>query len=339
MAALSSPVRRASVRAQPAHLGLLLATVVALGMATVAPSPLQAQATVRVTNLVAPFLAFHAEAAEAEAALRARAEEADEEPDLEAIARERLELWEAHLGESRPLLTRNPGETWEPEGLDAAWARYPDALDRIRSLEEGITPDPAGVLREVAGLLRLDRSLEVHLVLYVGTFQESSAFRLREGEYAVLVPAETLPGVRRPLLVDLLTRAVHARLSGRPADGQLSLAQHLLARGLALRVHEELTPGRPAEEYLQRPRSWLLQAEGRDGAIMDGLRPRLASRDEDLLARYLQGSGMTGLSGEFDYAAWRLSGLLLLHGWTLDRLARIPQNEVNTLVAEMLGAS
>lgn len=299
------------------------------------------QPTVRTTNLVPEFLEFHAEALALEEAWEGAGADREPdapEPDRDAFLRDLHELWDEHLGAAAPALTREEGAEWTPMELAEAWGRYGGALDRIRGAASGVTPDPEGVLRQVGGLLRLDRPLDVHLILYVGTFQDRPAFRLRDDEFAVLVPVEVLQGSVRPLLVDLMTRAVQTRMAGRPADGELSLAQHLFVRGLALRVYEEVNPGRPAEEYLQRARGWLLQAEQRDGAIMDGIRHRVRSRDAQTLRPYLEAGGVTGLSGEFDYGAWRVSGLLLLHGWTLDRLARVPIHEVDDLVAEILGA-
>jgi hypothetical protein len=301
----------------------------------------EAQPTVRTTNLVPQFLEFHAEGRALEEAWErevADREPGAPEPDREAFLADLHELWDEHLGEATSGLARAEGVAWSPVELDEAWARYGQAMDRIRGATSGLTPDPEGVLRQVGSQLRLDRPLEIHLILYVGTFQDRPAFRLRNDEFAVLVPVEVLQGPVRPLLVDLTTRAVQARMAGRPSDGELSLAQHLFVRGLALRVYEEMNPGRPAEEYLGRARGWLLQAEQRDGAIMDGIRQRLRSRDAQVLRPYLEAGGVTGMSGEFDYGAWRVSGLLLLHGWTLDRLARVPIHEIDDLVAEILGA-
>jgi hypothetical protein len=294
------------------------------------------QPSVRVTNYVPAFLAFHREAAQVEEELRQEALERESEPDAAALSRARLEAWERHLGDAAPRLARGGGGGWEPENLDGAWDRYPGAMERIRAAVDGITPSPQGVFEEVASRLRLDRPLAVDLFLYVGTFQEQAAFRLVDGEYAILLPVETLPQARRPLFIDLFTRAVHARLSGRPAGGNLSLAQHLFLRGLGLRVFEDATPGRPAETYLQRSRDWLLSAERRDREILEGMRVRLGERDPQALARFLEGPG-GGAHGDFDYAAWRISGLLLMDGWSLDRLARIPVDEVEGVVSEILG--
>jgi hypothetical protein len=332
---MKAPVRRAAAVLVPL-LGLGLVPVGAEGDSDAERT---VQPTLRVTNLVSGFLAFHEAAAAAQEEERLLAEAEERDPDVAVLADLRRELWEAHLPEAALLLAREAGEGWSPEALEEAWPRYSGVLEAVRGFDGGLSPDPAGVLREVSALLRLDRPLEVHLVLYVGTFDEDPAFRLREGEFTVLLPVETLPGARRPLLIDLMTRAVHARLAGRPAPGrELSLGQHLVIRGLALRAFEELNPGRPAQEYLLRPQSWLLEAEQRDGRILDWVRPRISERDPDRLASFLGGGSVTGLAGEFDYAAWRVSGLLLIHGWSLDRLAREPVGDLDPLVREVLGA-
>ncbi len=296
----------------------------------------QGQPVLRVTSFVPRFLEFHQAAREAEREALEEARESDVDLDPEELEGMRWALWDEYLGEAAEELARGPGEPWEPQGLEEVWSRYGDRLERIRAADAGLSPDPQAVLREVAQLLRLDVPLEVHLIKYVGTFRDDPAFRLWNGNYTLLLPVESLPATLRPLFVDLSTRAIHARLSGRPEEGDLSLAQHLFLRGLALRVHEEVAPGLPAQEYLLRSRDWLLTAEQRDGRILDGVRQRLGERDPGALEPYLDGGGTTGLAGEFDYAAWRISGLLLMDGWTLDRLARVPEHEVDDLVAEIL---
>ncbi len=298
----------------------------------------QGQPVLRVTSFVPRFLEFYEAAREAEREALEEAREADREPDLDELERMRRALWDEHLGETAAALARDPDEPWEPQGLEEAWGRFGDRLERIRTADAGLSPDPQAVLRQVAGLLRLDVPLEVRLIKYVGTFRDDPAFRLWNGDYTLLLPVEALPATLRPLFIDLSTRAIHARLSGRPEEGNLSLAQHLFLRGLALRVHEEVVPGRQAQEYLLRSRDWLLTAERRDGAILDGVRQRLEERDPGALEPFLDGRGTTGLAGEFDYAAWRVSGLLLMDGWTLDRLARVPEHEVDDLVVEILGS-
>ncbi len=318
----------------PSPIPALAAGLTVLVLAAMVPAPVNPD--LRVTNLVPRFLAFHEQAEGLELSMRQSAEAEGESFRWSRFEEARNELWNEHLGELGDLVSRKGNRPWEPEGLDEAWDRYRQSLDRIRRAADGISPDPQAVLRQVAELLRLDQQFQLDLIVYVGTFQDEPAFRRRGGEYSILLPAERLPANMRPILVDLYTRAIHARLSGRPADDELSLAQHLFLRGLALRVHEEAEPGRWSHEYLLRSQDWLLAAEGRDAAILEGVRASLDERDPSRLIRFLEGGGATGLDGEFDYAAWRISGMLLMEGWTLDRLARVPEGEVAALVAEAI---
>ncbi len=302
------------------------------------PLSLEGQTTVRVTNLVPDFVAWHAAATAAADSLREVAAAAEEPVDSIALAELRRELWEVHLGEAGTLLARETDLPWEPDGLESAWPRYEQGLDRIRGFAGGeLSPAPEPLLRQVAGALGFRGALEVHLVLHVGTFGERPAFRHGEGEYAVLLPVEALPGQLRPVYVDLFTRAVHARRAGRPADGRLSLAEELFIRGLALRTLEELTPGRPAEEYLGRSTQALIQAEGRDAQIMNRMRGLLAERDPERLAPLLGDGATAQARADLDYAAWRVSGLLLMEGWTIDRMVEEPFAGIQPLVVRALG--
>lgn len=317
----------------PLLTGVFLA-LCSLPLWAVAPSP--GNPGIIVTNLVPRFMAWFEEVEELEREMQDTAAARDQAFDPHGFENLLEEVWREHLGDMGGLLARDRDRPWEPQGLGEAWSRYRGSLDRIRRADDRIGPEAEAVLHEVAGLLRLDRALDLRVIVYVGTFNDGPAFRRRSREYSILLPAERLPEDLRPVLIDLYSRAIHARLSGRPADDDLSLAQHLFLRGLALRVHEEAEPGLWAHEYLLRTEAWLVAAEGQDGAILNGLRGHLDERDPERLARLMDGAGATGFEGEFDYAAWRISGMLLMEGWTLDRLARVPEGEVGALVAQTL---
>ncbi len=295
-----------------------------------------ASPTLRLVSLVPEFLALYREAEQEESRAQARAREEGRSLDPDTVAHIRRTIWERAMEPWSYRLARGESVRWEAEDLESAWARYARAMNGIRSAEGRVFSQAEDAFREASRVLRLDRPLEVDLILYVGTFDEPPAFRLRNGSYTLLIPAEDLPTQLRPLFLDLFTRALHARLGGRPPEGRLSLAQHLFLRGLALRVHEEVDPGQEAESYLLRSRSWLLSAEQRDEAIISGMKERLEESDPERIERLRRGSGVSGLEGEFDFMAWRLSGLLLMDGWTLDRLARVPESEVAALVIETL---
>jgi len=292
--------------------------------------------TLRLISLIPEFLTLYREAEEEESRARARASEEGRPLDPDTVAQLRRTIWEGAMEPWSYRLARGGSDRWEVDDLESAWARYDRAMNGIRSAEGRVFGEAEDAFKEASRMLRLDRPLEVELILYVGTFDEAPAFRLRSGSHTLLIPAEDLPTDLRPLFLDLFTRAIHARLGGRPPEGRLSLAQHLFLRGLALRVHEEVDPGQAAESYLLRSRNWLLSAEQRDGTIIAGMKERLEENDPERIERLRRGSGISGLEGEFDFMAWRLSGLLLMDGWTLDRLARVPESEVAALVAETL---
>jgi hypothetical protein len=342
-----------SVRRLPMVLGALL--LLALGALPLLAAPSEwggvaigpgseasVSATLRVTNLVPAFLRFHEAVARADS-LAHPEDLAHLEDEVETVdpGDVLLASWQEYALEvSRSVGVALPGhEGSEPDLslLEGAWERYASVMDRIREVGDGVTPAPDAVLRQVSELLRLDRPLEVHFVVYVGIFEDPPAFRLSDGEYTVLIPAELFAAPRRPALIDLFTRAVHARMAGRPPPGaNLSVAEHLVVRGLALRVHEELVPGRPAEEYLVRSQAWLLDAERRDAAILNRFRPILLARETEALAAVGVGDEAVGAQGDFDYMAWRVGGLFLTHGWDLDRIAHEPLANLDPLVVELL---
>jgi hypothetical protein len=65
---------------------------------------------------------------------------------------------------------RNLDEAKLREEFNAAWPKYKAALETIRSGFNALNPNPADVLGKIGGALRMDASLALRFIAYVGTF-------------------------------------------------------------------------------------------------------------------------------------------------------------------------
>jgi hypothetical protein len=54
--------------------------------------------------------------------------------------------------------------------FDAAWPRYEKSLEVIRSGFKGLAPSPADIIGGIGGALRMEQSLSLNFVCYVGTY-------------------------------------------------------------------------------------------------------------------------------------------------------------------------
>jgi hypothetical protein len=284
------------------------------------PDPPGRIVCVRVVDLTPRFLAFY------EAAL---AEEA--EPDR------RFELWQEHYGFAATPPTAE-GRRMQRRLLDEAWPRYADALDRIQAGAGALEPDPEPILTEVARILGLDSPLQVTLLVFVGGFEDNAFFTVQNGMPTVAVPVEQEPDPRAMTLAHEFTHAVHTELAGLSGAWERSIAQTVISEGLAMRMVERLVPGRDAAEYLGRGSDWAEDAARVRNAILTGIRPHLADDASDTVERFTIGTGPSGLRGEAYYVGWLVVDFLLDSGWTYERLARVPAEEMPRLVDQAIAS-
>lgn len=278
--------------------------------------------TVRISDLTPRFLAFYREA-EAEGA----------DPDRRwALWRERYAFAAVPPSAQGMALARRQ--------LEDSWDGYPALLDRIRAGAPGVRPAPEPILREVAGLLALDRPLDVEVVIFVGT-GGGGAFSLSWGEgWRVALPVEQDPGDREISASHEFAHAVHARMAGMEGRWTRSVGQLVLGEGLAMHVARVLYPGRPHEDYVGGGRGWLEEARAHERGILEGVLGSIDNATPGAMDRFTLGPGPAGLPREGYYAGWVLVGHLLRQGWTLPGLARVPRGFLSGLaeraVREML---
>ena len=221
--------------------------------------------------------------------------------------------------------------------LDAAWARYPGALPRIRRgvASWGFRPD--SVLRTVEARLGCGRDTKVVLIAFVGMFDENAfATRTADGTPAIAIPLEGGDALRSA--VHELTHAVHrSRGCANITSGyDQTLAELVVSEGLAMHSVERALPGRSDDYYIIATRAWLDSARARRADILDGVRAHLG--EAGVAARFTLGTGTTGLSREAYYAGWETVGAMLRSGISFQRIATTPPEKLPALVERSIAA-
>lgn len=230
------------------------------------------------------------------------------------------------------------GQRMARDMLDAAWPRYAQVLPAIQAGAAALRPAPMPALREVADLLGLDRPLTVRLTVYVGQFDDN-AFTARVGDVtSVAIPIEMNERERARILRHEMTHVVHIATAGLDGGWERSIAETILAEGLAMRAVEALLPGQPPAAYVEHRPGWFEAARARSDAILDGLEPVLEAADGDTVMRFTMGSGSTGLEREAYLGGWLVVGELLRQGRTFAEIARIPSADMPRVVRETIAS-
>jgi len=258
---------------------------------------------VTVTDLSPKFLAFY------DSATTASLSESD-----------RWAMWKRLYGFAAVPPTPF-GDSLARRLLDSAWNRYPDSLPRIRKGVAAFGSDPSLQLRRVVSLLGCGENTHVHLIAFVGGFEENAFAFAIDGVPTVAIPIETEGALQS--MVHEFTHAVHrssACADFRSGYGQ-SLGELVISEGLAMRVVQALVPGRPEYTYVGHRQEWLDTARLRRNAILDGIRDHVADTGAASVQRFTFGQGTTGLSREAYYAGWEIIGELLRSGMSFHDIA------------------
>ena len=272
------------------------------------------QDQITIWNLVPRFLAFYRLASA-------------------APPEQRWPLWQEHYG----FAAVPPGEEGARPAqtlLERAWDRYPQAIPAL----EVFTPDADAASRylaEVRAALGCRQPLSVTLLFFVGGF-EGNAFAAptQDGGAAICLPVEA--GLDTVTMVHELTHLVHAAVSGRSLRWGQSVAELLLAEGLATRLSQAIVPGQTDAACLEGRPGWLEACRSRRTAILRGVLPELTQRSPEALRRFTLGTGPAGLEREGYFAGWELVGQLLAEGRSFADIARLPAEDAAPTLRRLL---
>ena len=254
---------------------------------------------------------------------------------------QRFALWDELYGFAAIPPTPE-GKVIARQLLDDAWDKYPAALDVIRKGAGGMQPGPETVASEVRKTLGHEGPFSLRYVVYVGGF-EDNAFTAGQADMPMIaMPVEMAPDVRRRTLRHEMTHAVHGQVAGLSGGWERSIAQTIIAEGLAMHTARSLEPDAPEHLFIDHKPGWLAEVMPKAPAILQGIAPALAHKDSETVFRFTMGTGTTGTEREAYVAGWLVVGHWLKQGRTLAEIARIPEAdmvaEVEKALAEMQAA-
>jgi hypothetical protein len=285
------------------------------------PATRVARVTLDVHDLSPRFLTFYA-AANADSISPAR----------------RWALWQALYGFA--AVPPGPaGDSLARALLEHGWPQYPPVLTRIRTAGPAAADEARRTVDTIAQLLELEQPLHVQLTLYVGALEGNAYTIAPDSVPIVALPLEGPPEQRTLLAAHELTHAVHFGTAHLPGGWERSIAQTVLSEGLAMRTTQRVHPGLPDAAYTEYHAGWLREADARRRAILTGIRGSLSARDGATVARFIYGTGSTGVEREAYYVGWLVVGELLERGMSLADVARIPVDRMPTVVGDAIDAS
>ena len=251
---------------------------------------------------------------------------------LQPNADDRFALWKRLYGFAAVPPTPF-GDTLARRLLEAAWDRYPSALNRIRGGYRGMGIDADSILIAVTSLLGCGQSTRVQVTAFVGAFDQNAfAYVDRSGLPTIAIPIES--GDARRSLVHEFTHAVHraAGCADIRSGYDQSLVELVISEGLAMRVVQALIPGRASSYYVIGSQAWLDSANAHRSAILSAIEQRETDRGAATVQQFTFGLGATGLRREAYYAGWVIVGNLLDSGLSLSDIARTPDRDLPHLV-------
>jgi predicted Zn-dependent protease DUF2268 len=251
----------------------------------------------------------------------------------------RFALWKQDYGFAAVPPTPE-GDQISRRLLDAAWPKYPAVLGRIEKGAAGVAPSPDAALRRVARLLGADTPIKITLVVYVGALEGNAFTAAGPGGVTVAVPVEESPFERGPVMTHEFVHATQIAMGSSSGGWIRTVAETVLAEGLAMRATQHLYPDRPAASFVEMASDpgWLAKADTRRARILRDVRSALASNSSDDVMRFTMGVGPAGIDREAYYVGWTVVGYWLAHGLTYADIARIKEADAPARVGAAIDA-
>ena len=306
-----------SVRSTSSRLrwGLLPALLIISGLvSSQVPSVQPATAyTVDITDLSQKFVDFYNSSV---------AEHAD--PDR------RWELWKSKY-DFAAVPNIPAGQKMAREQLDAAWAKYPEAMSQIRLGATALAPSPQERLTKVGELLGAQGPIRIRLIAFVGTFRRSAfSMGVKDGVSTIAIPLEDSAQDHALDMTHEFTHAVQMQEGGWNSQ---SVASAIFAEGLATRVTEHLNPGFPANIYTTSSSAWLEKCTASLPQVLNELREHRADAGAQAVSKFTYGTGTAGINREVYCGGWFIVGRMLSDGVSFSTLARMTRAEAEARVA------
>ncbi len=251
---------------------------------------------------------------------------------------ERFALWQEHYD----FVALPPGLPDRDERaramLEEAWPDYPDYVDRIRAGVDAMDPAPEPALKAAARLLDAVGEIpSITLLYYAGMLEDNAFFAPQpDGSLIVALPAEMDPDRRELIMSHEFTHAIHYAITDLAYGPELTVAGLVLMEGVAMKATQLLFPDQPEVAHMGTSEEWVSRCHDRTDEIIATMSKDWSTTGEDAINNLTLGEGNTGMKREAYCAGWHLVERLLKDEYSLDELARIPENEIPELFQGVL---
>jgi hypothetical protein len=96
-----------------------------------------------------------------------------------------------------------------PVLFNDAWPKYPAAISVIKAGASGLTPNPQHIADQIATLLKVDKPVNITLLVYVGGFEGNAFTTAQDSQITTAIAIETPPVQRALFMTHEFTHAVH----------------------------------------------------------------------------------------------------------------------------------
>lgn len=246
----------------------------------------------------------------------------------------RFKLWQE--GGGLAAVPPGPdGDAMARKLLDAAWDKYPALIPKLGALEKTAEETAREMFARNNNILgTANEPIHGRLILYVGQF-DNNAFTMPSMDGK---PATVLASIENAdlkiVLAHELTHAIHLQLANVKNSFGAPLGETIFLEGLAMHTAQRAVPGLPDAVYTEMPgdHGWFQTCQARKDAVMKATLPDLARSGRVIALKYTFGQGNTGMQREAYCAAWFAMGKLIESGKTLPQLARIPEDQMVSVV-------
>ena len=272
----------------------------------------QANTSVQIVDLSPKFLDFY------ETATREHAD-----PD------QRWNIWKEQY-DFAAVPPISAGQKIARDQLDAAWAKYPEALPRVRRGAAALMPAPQARLGQVAELLGATGTIRIRLITFVGTFHHDAfSAGFKDGMTTIAIPLEDSDQDHAISMTHEFTHAVQMQMG---LWSREDVASAIFAEGLAMRVTEHLNPGLQTSVYLTSSLEWLEECSAKLPEVLTDLQGHLSDSGADAVSKFTYGQRASGLRREVYCGGWFVVGSMLKSGRSFRDLGNLRQDVAETQV-------
>jgi hypothetical protein len=231
--------------------------------------------------------------------------------------------WTAWSAQADPLATLR--KTMPEDQLRAkVLATWPIYVENKQRLVDGfalLQMSPVDVMNRVNRMSEFKQNLSLKIVTMGGLGDGTVLSTTDDGTAALYLPLELGASAIGPAMAREYARIIIDQLTRKM--GTRSLAEVAIHEGLILRLAREALPESPESAFFAPGE--LAAFEANRIAILQGIKPHLASSDAGNIERFTTGKGATGLPHEAVYVGWVIAGRWIKNGLRVKEILETPK--------------